>query len=100
MYSNQDIGPNFDSHEVEEIGHKSPTLESNHPSLGEPKNEKAMADQILQTIFEELHQELVQESEEDNDILSNINHDDQLEDSQAPFNLLEELQSPRSLVEM
>jgi hypothetical protein len=54
----------------------------------------------LQVIFEELHQELVQESEENNDILSNINFDDQSKDSQASFSLLEELQSPRSLAKM
>jgi hypothetical protein len=39
MYSNQDIGPNFDSHRVEEIGHRSPKPKSYQPSLGEPKNE-------------------------------------------------------------
>jgi hypothetical protein len=54
----------------------------------------------LQVIFEELHQELAQESEEDNDILSNITFHDQSKDSQASFNLLEELQSPKSLVKM
>ncbi len=51
-------------------------------------------------VFEEFHQELAQENEEDNDILSNIKFDDQSKDSQAFFNLLKELQSPRSLVEM
>jgi hypothetical protein len=65
MYSNQDIGPNFDSHRVEEIGRRSPKPKSYQPSLGEPENEETLIHQILRVVFEDLHQELAQKSEED-----------------------------------